>query len=410
VNEAERNDAASEFLAHFGKKGMHWGVINEDKSSGDGNSAAPKVKMVSKRKAAKREVKAKPHDQMAEKYQNRINIIKSQKTSQNKALQRSRNAEAKALSVERDREKSDALAIREGRMTKRQKNLVIGASIGAGILLAYGAYKFHDSGDMNRMMIKGEEWLTGKPHAWKLNPELAKKMTADDIMKNVVSKINPRFGAYGTKMNCRRCTFAYEMRRRGMDVRATLSNAATGQTNMGLENALSPGANLPTSRFGLLKGYVAEVYALQENPDSATPITNVFMNSSNWGRNRIELTNANPLKAMASWNDIMNITSNPEAVMKMGKSKATSILEHLATQPEGARGELGVGWSMGGGHSVAWEIIGGKPHIFDTQSGEVFKDVASFSKFSENVVEAGFTRLDNLDLNDDFLQRWVQSA
>jgi hypothetical protein len=65
---------------------------------------------------------------------------------------------------------------------------------------------------------------------------------------------------------------------------------------------------------------------------------------------------------------------------------------------------------MGGGHSVAWEIIGGKPHIFDTQSGEVFKDVASFSKFSENVVEAGFTRLDNLDLNDDFLQRWVQSA
>ena len=35
---------------------------------------------------------------------------------------------------------------------------------------------------------------------------------------------------------------------------------------------------------------------------------------------------------------------------------------------------------MGGGHSVAYEIVRGKPVIFDTQSGKKFKTAADWNK------------------------------
>ena len=38
-------------------------------------------------------------------------------------------------------------------------------------------------------------------------------------------------------MNCRRCTMAYEMRRRGYDVTATGSTMATGQHGTGMRKA-----------------------------------------------------------------------------------------------------------------------------------------------------------------------------
>ncbi len=40
-------------------------------------------------------------------------------------------------------------------------------------------------------------------------------------------------------MNCRRCTFAYEMRRRGYDVAATRTTNGRGQTAVGVYNALN---------------------------------------------------------------------------------------------------------------------------------------------------------------------------
>jgi hypothetical protein len=86
------------------------------------------------------------------------------------------------------------------------------------------------------------------------------------------------------------------------------------------------------------------------------------------------------------------------------------IFKALASQPDGARGELGVAWKMGSGHSMAWEVVKGKPVIFDAQSGKMFKSDSDFSEIGASVKEAGFTRLDNIELNDDYLMRWLKNA
>lgn len=59
---------------------------------------------------------------------------------------------------------------------------------------------------------------------------------------------------------------------------------------------------------------------------------------------------------------------------------------------------------------MAWEIVGGKPVIFDTQVRRKYTSLEDIEKLGNNIAEAGFTRLDNKELNEDFLRRWVKNA
>ena len=67
-------------------------------------------------------------------------------------------------------------------------------------------------------------------------------------------------------------------------------------------------------------------------------------------------------------------------------------------------------WQAGGGHSIAYEIVKGKPVLFDTQSGKKFKtpdEAANFYKI--NMTKIGFTRLDNKPIDEAWVERWVKS-
>lgn len=86
------------------------------------------------------------------------------------------------------------------------------------------------------------------------------------------------------------------------------------------------------------------------------------------------------------------------------------ILSSLSKQPNGARGELGMMFKGGGGHSMAWEIVQGKPVIFDTQTGKTYKSALDIAQLSTNLTHSGFTRLDDKALNTNFLMRWVKNA
>lgn len=211
-----------------------------------------------------------------------------------------------------------------------------------------------DSGNARVIAKKGARFVTHKKLTYKMNPELAKKnMSEADIAKKVVPGINPDHPKRGTNMNCRRCTVVYEMRRRGYDVRASKSIMATGQHGVGLKKAL----NTQTSHMQLGE------------------------------------------KTVFKANDITGLknTDAPSAVFKALKS-----------QPNGSRGEVGVSWLMGGGHSVAYEIINGKPVIFDTQSGKRFKTPKEFANaYKVSAVRADFTRLDNKKLNEAWVERWA---
>lgn len=218
-----------------------------------------------------------------------------------------------------------------------------------------------DSGNARVLVNKGKRAVTFDKTGpqYKKNLALAKKnMSEDQLMKTVIPDINKGYGSFGTKMNCRRCTMAYEMRRRGNDVVATKSTMATGQHGKGLQKAANTNTKL-----------------------------------QDWGEKSVYKDTTSPFS---------------NSVARDAAPKA--IFKSLSKEPLGSRGEVAVGWKMGGGHSLAYEIVKGKPVIFDTQRGVKLKTAADFNKhYDLSIGEAAVTRLDNKKLNEDWLERWVQN-
>lgn len=373
-----------EALVHAGIKGMRWGVRKkEDRTA---------------RKLAKREEKAKKYESQAAGYQKRINKLNAELPNTNVFLKRGKKKEIKELTEFRDIAKKDAIAVREGKRTDFQKKVLIGAGVVAAVLVAATIHENLQSGEFNRLSIKGKAFLDGrKTPEFKKNLSLAdKNMDVDELTQKVVAHVNPDYNNWesgvissmGARMNCRRATFTYEMRRRGFDVQATKTTTASGQHAVGVINALSPGKDIQrTSMTGLLTGRVRE--AIGKTRGKATPLTDA-LNNNMYGEKSI-------VRSLA---DVDN-----DRIMS-GKT----IFDSLSKNPDGARGELGMGWKMGGGHSIAWEKVKGKIVIFDTQSGKVFKDAESFDEVAGNMKTAAFTRLDDKALNTDYLLRWMKDA
>ena len=227
----------------------------------------------------------------------------------------------------------------------------------ATMITAQSVRNVFESGNARVMREKGKRFMQGKSKEgvqYKKNSSLAKKnMSENELMDKVVKDINPDFGKFGANMNCRRCTMAYEMRRRGMDVKATKTTNARGQHGTGLRKAT--GAKTTYMQLGENKAYT-----VQRGDD--------------------------------------------------GHSAAKATFSALSKQPNGSRGEVGMSWIFGGGHSVAYEIVNNKPVIFDTQSGTKIKTPSDWSKaFQIQASEVTFTRLDNKQLNEQWLERWVKN-
>lgn len=67
-------------------------------------------------------------------------------------------------------------------------------------------------------------------------------------------------------------------------------------------------------------------------------------------------------------------------------------------------------WLSGNGHSMAWEIVRGKPVIYDCQQMQMYDSAESFISKAGKIASSTFLRLDNVDLNMDFLMRWVKNT
>jgi hypothetical protein len=218
------------------------------------------------------------------------------------------------------------------------------------LALVKGGMHYLDSGIRNAKKSKNIPF--------KENPKLKGTKSVKELEKDVVSQINPNHGLSGTKQNCRRATMAYEMRRRGYDVKATKSHAATGQETKTLKKVNS---------IDKKKKY-----------------------ESIWGE-----------KLVSTRKDFSRMPPD---------KKANEIFSALAKQPNGARGELCFGWYLGGGHSLAYEIINKKPVIFDTQANTTYASTASLNKLTPMMNEAAHTRLDNTVINEQLIRRWVSNV
>ena len=244
------------------------------------------------------------------------------------------------------------------------------ATTGAGMpvsLAVWGASKVTfntlDSGTARVLVNRGNRFLHGEKLSYKRDASLAKKnMSSDDIMKKVVPGVNPDYPKIGTNTNCRRCTMTYEMRRRGYDVKATKTIEATGQAGTSLKKAVGVKSNFRTlGENNILK--------------SAHPIKDKFIRDKN-----------------------LTTKTAPDAIFKA-----------LAKQPNRSRGEVSLMWEMGGGHSIAYEIVNNKPVLFDAQSGKSFKNTTEFVRhYKVKAKEAAYTRFDDKTINEAWVERWVK--
>lgn len=349
------NDKPSleEVVEHYGVKGMRWGVRKADR-------------------AARRKSKVERLDARAEMFQTKINELKKESGATGFRQQvKNRRALDKAI-ADRDRSKEDSERVKQGKLTKNQKRLAIGAAVAA----TYITYQSVQSGDVTRLAQKGKAFLDRTDSAWKKDPRLAKQDITLGEAVGVAHGVNPDYGRIGTKMNCRRATFTYEMRRRGYDVTATRTTNARGQTVLGLDNAVTDRYSSPWGQKTKILGKYAKTYLTTDDKDKAPEVFSEKVGGAK--------------------------------IISKSLADHSAIYDALSKQPNGARGELGVTWAQGGGHSMAWEIIKGKPVILDTQTGDIYKTVSDLTDKLPMVKESSYSRLDNATLDTDFLLRWMK--
>ena len=367
-------------LKHHGVKGMKWGVRK------DRETKAQRRRSREERKTQKRETKSKKFELKASELSKEINAIDKQLDGLSRrskwnpmvqATKADRKAIKKQLIAERDRALKDAERSKNGKLTSTQRKVVAGAVVTTAVVGAVGLTIASDTGQLNEAKLRVEKILGNKDSVFNKNPKYGKAYNnPEDILQNVVKDINPNFKKAGGQMNCRRCSFTYELRRRGYDVEATTSSIGSGQSASGFLNAVSKDGK----RFNRLTSM-------------SLPVTR--------GKRVNALLDGDKRKIIIKQELIDG---------RISKISEMDIADRITKQPPGARGEI-VFNMKAFAHSLSYENVNGKPIMFDTQKGRMYdlSDKSSYMKFVSkwgNPQEVLISRLDNVDLDEEFLARW----
>jgi hypothetical protein len=315
----EHGDSNDDVLVHYGVKGMRWGVRRSDEELGRSRSK--------KSGPSKASVGAEALS----------NVVKP------------------ALGPFIPRASVSARLIQVGTQVAQgvaTKTAITSATFGPQAIVGYTITGL----DSGAYRVPGVALKNASRGGWTKDKSLSKSgMSQSEIQKKVASQINKDHPGLGTTNNCLRCTYAYEMRRRGYDVAATKTALATGQGPLGPK----------------------------------------IMTKSLKSKTKIDPNNPN--------------TGFKRVIKGKGKPPESQIFAALAKQPNGSRGDFQMVWGpFMGGHSIAYEIINSKPVFFDTQSGKSYSTPNSLKTLTGPARSVAFNRLDNKDLSSVAMTAWVK--
>lgn len=359
-----------DYLMHYGVKGMKWGVRKADKKAN---------------REVKRQAKSDKFKKKASGVDAQINDINAQMKAlppgvRSVIKRSSLNSDKRDLTKYRNQLNKDADRAAKGKLTSNQRTLVVGAVVVGTLVGGAKLSKMSQSGELNALVLRGKKVVNRQDSVFNKNDKFSQKFDdPKDLLRVVGKDVNPNYNRLGGKMNCRRSTFAYELRRRGYDVEATISSLGVGQNESGYLNAVGAKGRKRFSTESMSK-------AVSLGRKVATPID---------GDKRLR-----------------NVESARLSVAK-NKGKEISgdqIKKLLGNQPNGARGEMV--FNQGGfAHSLAYEIVNNKPYAFDTQKGQAYdlsgNGFAGFQSKWGKTKEVSITRLDNVELDEKFLARWA---
>ena len=292
------------------------------------------------------------------------------KTKREAARMRAKNIEPK--------EKSNN---KESSLSEKQKTaLKIGAAAAATALVALGGYAAFNSYTGRKMLI---DPLTGFR-------KISKEMTDLDNLQ----AINPgrTAGLFrkkglktmeiidGSSTNCMLCTTAYDLRKRGFDVRA--------------------GKDLGHNGF---------------MPDDLFP--KIYKNYK--GTNDVNLFNGDSDKINNAFFDILrknglnrfNIDDRSKAFKILLNDKYQNVLSEINKNPPGSRGNIMVWWNGGGGHSMIWERdASGVVKFLDGQTNTVYNNFFDDVFANTSALKpTHILRTDNLEIDPKGMKDFINT-
>ena len=263
---------------------------------------------------------------------------------------------------ERRKEEKNALGKTRADSVNTKGLEVARAALNAALLnplpaafLSYKLYKEH----------KGKQFVKENLQRLSQNTNVDKKTglklkNEDFSPDDDVKYVNPEYHDFdvNTKQNCMLCTTAYELRRRGYDVQA---------------NKALFGYPYDAVKDWFPKAEVKQLDSLNKNDPQA--VTQKAMQAA-FGNNH-----------------------------ELAESATTALLK----QGEGARGNLIVNFSNGGGHSVTYEVSKGNVIVRDCQSGKIYRNTDEVKKkLLRYCITASAARLDDVDFDPEAIKEAVK--
>lgn len=320
-------------ICHYGIKGQKWGVRRFQEENGS-YTAAGKERYYGIRGESKQKEGASGNQKTASEYYQ--NAVGDKKLSflERRKIRSAATGEAAidSMADPTPPELIDRSKTKQDNVTKR-----VAVDLAYTILSPMNVVFLASDGISNGISsAKEKAYLKKREKNSEYDPETGfyMKKPGEYDEKQDLAVVNPRFNDMNTnsKNNCMLCTTTYDLRKRGYDV--TAQKDSEGYT------------------FGDLKRWYPD--AKQEK----------------------------------------NSRFNPDGSFIPQKQYIQNTINNLKKQGDGARGNLMIFYTQGGGHSIVYEVKNGQLYFKDGQANIVYKNPEKVLKMTS---ANSFARLDNIE-------------